>query len=70
MVNVSNGCNILKPGARTSCYKNGEAVTIKWDKTKDGNKPSHISSQRLLPSELNPKKEHSHGAWMFDVMDA
>ena len=70
VVNVSNGSNILKPGARTSCYKNGEAVTIKWDENKDGNEPSHISSQCLLPSKWNPKKEHSHGSWRFDVMDA
>ena len=49
VVNVSNGSNILKPGAWTSCYKNGEAVTIKWDEKKDGNELSYISSQCLLP---------------------
>ena len=67
VVDVSDGTNILKPGARTACYKKGEAVMIKWDQDKYTNEPSCVTSQRLLPSKWNPKKKHSEGAWRLDV---
>ena len=70
MVDVSDGPNILKTGARSACYKKGEAVMIRWDADKDINKHSHVSSQRLLPSKWNPKKEHSEGAWRFYITEA
>ena len=70
VVDVSDGSNILKTGARSACYKKGEAVMIRWDADKDRNEHSHVSSQRLLPSKWNPKKEHSEGAWRFDIMEA
>ena len=70
VVDVSDGSNILKPGARSACYKKGEAALIGWDKNKDTNEPSHISAQRLLPSKWNPKNKHSEGAWRFDIAEA
>ena len=70
VVDVSDGSNILKHGARSACYKKGEAVMIRWDEDKDRNEPSHVTSQRLLPSNWNPKKEHSEGAWRFDITEA
>ena len=70
VVDVSDGSNIIKTGARSACYKKGEAVMIRWDADKDRNEHSHVSSQRLLPSKWNPKKEHSEGAWRFDITEA
>ena len=35
VIEISNGSKILKPGARSACYKKGEAVMIKWDENKD-----------------------------------
>ena len=67
VVKVSDGSNILKPGARSACYAKGEAVLIQWDENKEQNEPSTISSQRLLTSKWNPKGSHSEGAWRFDV---
>ena len=70
VVDVSNGSNILKPGARSACYKRGKAALIRWDEDKDRKEPSHISEQRLLPWEWNPKNKHSEGAWRFDIAEA
>ena len=70
MVDVSDGSNILKPGARSACYKKGKTVMIRWDEDKDRKEPSHISAQRLLPSKWNPKNKHSEGAWRFDIAEA
>ena len=70
MVDVSDGPNILKPGAHSACYKKGKAVMIRWDADKDGSEPSHVSVQRLSPSNWNPKEEHSEGAWRFDITEA
>ena len=70
VVDVSDGSNILKPGARSACYKKGKAVLIRCDKNKERNEPSHISAQRLLPSKWNPKNKHSEGAWRFDIAEA
>ena len=67
MVDISNDSNVLKPGARTACFKKGEAIIIRWDEDIDRNDISHVSSQRLLSSKWNPKKEHSHGAWSMDI---
>ena len=44
VIDISDGLNIVKPGARTSCYKKGEAVMIKWDENKDINEPSYVFS--------------------------
>ena len=67
VIEISNGSNILKPGARSSCYKKGEAVMIKWDENKDKKQLSYESPQRLLKSKWNPKNKHSDGAWRFDI---
>ena len=67
VINIWDGLHIVKPRARTSCFKKGEAVMIKWDENKDRNEPSYVLSQMLLPSKWNPKKEHSKGAWRLDV---
>ena len=69
VVDVSDGTNILKPGARTACYKKGEAVMIRWDEDQDLNEPSHVSAQRLLASKWNPKKEHTKGSWRLDITE-
>ena len=68
VIQVSDGTNILKPGARNACYKKNEAVVICWDSNEDRFEPSTISSQRLLPSKWNPKGKHTEGAWRFDVV--
>ena len=64
---VSNGSNILKPNARSACYKRGEAVMIKWDANKDRNEDISTSSQRLLPSKWNPRGKHVVGGWRLDI---
>ena len=69
VVDVSDGTNILKPGARTACYKKGEAVMIRWDEDQDLNEPSHVSAQRLFASKWNPKKEHTKGSWRLDITE-
>ena len=66
VINVSNGSNILKPGARKSCYKKGEAVMIRWDENKERNEASHVTLQRLLPSKWNPMNNHTQGSWRLD----
>ena len=68
LLSVSDGSNILKPGARSACFSRGEAVLIQWDENKVQNEPSTTSSQRLLISKWNPKCTHSEGAWRFDVV--
>ena len=40
---------------------------IRWDENKDRNEISNTSPQRFLPSKWNPRKEHSHELWIFDV---
>ena len=68
VVDISNGSNILKPGVHILAYSNkGEAVTIRWDEDIYISEISRVSSQRLLPSKWNSKKEYSNGAWRFDV---
>ena len=69
VVDVSDGTNILKPGARTACYKKGEAVMIRWDEDQDNNEPSHVSAQHLLASKWNPKKQHTKGSWRLDITE-
>ena len=64
---ISDGSNIIKQGARTACYKVGEAVLILWDANKERKESSSTSAQRLLPSKWNPKGKHSDGAWRMDV---
>ena len=59
--------NILKPGTRTAKFKAGEAVCIYWNVNIDINNPIHITAQRLLPTEWNPKGKHSDGSWRFDL---
>ena len=67
VIMISDGSNILKPGARTAKFKAGEAVRICWDANTDRNEPIHITDQRLLPSKWNPKGKHSDGSWRFDL---
>ena len=64
---ISDGSNILKPGARTAKFKAGEAVRIRWDANIDRNEPVHTTAQRLLPTKWNPKGKHSDGCWRFDL---
>ena len=66
VVEVSNGSNIVKPGARTAKVKKGEAVLIRWDANPACNELVSTSAQRLLPSKWNPTKEHTEGSWRFD----
>ena len=67
VVLVSNGTNMLKPNARTACFKKGEAVMICWGANKERNEAVTVSTQRLLPSKWNPKGKHMEGAWRIDV---
>ena len=66
VVKISNGSNILKPGARTAKFKKGEAVLIKWDANPARNEMESTSAQRLLLSKWNPKQTHTAGSWRFD----
>ena len=45
VVKISNGTNILKSGARSACYKTGEAVMMKWDANLACNEPTTTSAQ-------------------------
>jgi len=58
---------MLKPGARTACYKAGEAVLIRWDANAERNELASESVQCLLPSKWNPKGKHTEGSWRLDV---
>ena len=64
---VSDGTNMIKPGAQTACYKPGEAVVIRWDANEERNEASNESAQRLLKSKWNPRGKHSEGSWRLDV---
>ena len=66
VVEVSNGSNILKPGARTVKFKKGEGVLIRWDANAAHNDLVSTSAQRLLSSKWNPKQTHTEGSWRFD----
>ena len=68
LLSVSDGSNILKPGAMYACYARGEVELIQWNENKVRNEPSTTSSQRLLISKWNTKGTHSEGAWRFDVV--
>ena len=48
VIAISDGNNMLKPGARTAKFKLGESVMIKWDANPDRNELSSTSAQRLL----------------------
>ena len=65
VVSVSDGFNILKPGACRAKYKAGEAVMIRWDANIDRNEVASTSAQRLLP--WNPKGKHTEGCWRLDL---
>jgi len=41
-------------------------VIIRWDADKARKEPESESAKRLLQSKWNPK-QHSDGAWRFDV---
>ena len=66
VIKVSNGSNILKPGARTAKFKKGEGVLIRWDANAAHNELVSTSAQRLLLSKWNPKQTHTEGSWRFD----
>ena len=61
VVLVSNGFNIVKPNARSECYKKGEVVMIQWDANEDRNEEITTSYQRLMPSKCNPRGKHMDG---------
>ena len=67
IMKVSNGSNILRPGARTAKFKKGEGVLIQWDADVAHNEPVTTSAQRLLSTKWNPKGKHTKGSWRFDV---
>lgn len=48
------------------CIKAGEGAMIRWDADRAREEPETESAKRLLPSKWNPK-QHSDGAWRFDV---
>ena len=62
-IDISDGCNMLYPNARSRCYKQGEAVKILWDAI---NSISDIyeSIQELPKRSWNKQTE---GAWRLDV---
>ena len=51
VVKISNGSNILKPGARTVQLKAGEGVMIRWDANEAHDEPVTFSPVRLLQSK-------------------
>ena len=67
MIAISDGNNMLKPGACTAKFKLGEAVMIKWDAHPDRNEPSSTCAQQLLRKKWNPRGAHSDGCWIFDI---
>ena len=67
VVTISNGSNILKPGAHTAKLKAGEGVMIKWDTNEAHGEPVTFSPVYLLKSKWNPKGNHSEGCWGFDL---
>ena len=63
----SNGSNILKTGARSECFKAGEAIIMRWDENVSREEEGNDPAQRLLPSKWNPKGNHTEGSWHLDV---
>ena len=66
VLSISDGSNMLKPGARTAMFKAREAVEIRWDANVKLNEPESTSFQRLLQNKWNPKGKHSEGCWRYD----
>lgn len=65
VLKVSNGSNILRPGAVRATYKPGEAVLVLWDAsphTKPA-QPAHESTTRLLKSKWN---KEDIGGWRIE----
>ena len=67
VLEVSNGSNILKSGARIAKFKAGEGVHIKFDTIIAHNEPASIYSVRILPTKWNPKGKHTEGCYRFDL---
>ena len=60
---ISDGTNLLRPGARSRCYDKEKAVVVLWDAIPELNWKQQEMVQELLPSKWN---KHVVGGWRYD----